>query len=269
VKGDPVRRFRWFIVLASLLTLLAVTAACGDDDDDEGGGDTDEVAEVEDTLRRVAEAGPEDIDFYLAHTTDNAHAFFETTAEECEADPEACLGDPGTVESIEGTEVSGDTATSTVTLDFGAFDTEMIREDDVWKLDGISPAAVAIPEGVTAVAVSGVEYAFEFDEADITDGNIAFEFSNDGEEEHELIVVKVNDEFDLDAILAAGESEGEELPPGVEEEVGFTFAAPGGNANLVPEGELTAGDYAMVCFIPTPDGEPHAAEGMHSEFSIE
>ena len=32
--------------------------------------------------------------------------------------------------------------------------------------------------------------------------------------------------------------------------------------------ELTAGTYGLVCFIPAPDGAPHAAHGMFKVFTV-
>jgi uncharacterized cupredoxin-like copper-binding protein len=44
--------------------------------------------------------------------------------------------------------------------------------------------------------------------------------------------------------------------------------ASGGEAVLSVE-NLEPGEYAMVCFIPGPDGQPHAFSGMAVGFTVE
>ena len=59
------------------------------------------------------------------------------------------------------------------------------------------------------------------------------------------------------------EAEGE----GVEEEFESGTAAAGEEA--VVTADLTAGDWAMICYIPDPEGTSHAELGMVKEFSIQ
>lgn len=270
-------RREWLILLClGLVAFTMAFAACGDDDDDGGGGSEDDVAAVEDTARQLAESGSSNIDYFLEHSTDNAIDFFGyESKEDCRANADDCIGEPLSSPVFEGTTVDGDTARTTLNSPDGSFVLNMVREDDIWKLDGIEFGAVDIPEGVAAVEVIAVEYGFNTDVDALEDGNVAFTMSNEGEEEHELIVAKVADDFDIEELLAADaaaddedEGDDEEFPPGFEEFVGFTFAAPGDSANLVPEGELASGRYLMICFVDAPDGESHAQKGMYREFEI-
>jgi hypothetical protein len=261
-----------FSTLAALAFALAFVMACGDDDDDDAGGSEADTAAVEDTARQVAESGPDNIDYFIEHTTDNARSFFGYESEDdCRANAEDCVGDPIVAESVEVTEVEGDSASATVTADDGStFILHLVREGDVWKLDELEFGPVELPEGVAEVEVTGTEYDFEFDEGDIEDGNVAFTLVNEGEEEHELVLAKIEPDFDLGTLLATEIGEDiEELPPGVEAFAAFTFAPPGSSATAVPETlPLEAGDYALLCLIPAEDGEPHAAKGMVAEFAI-
>jgi hypothetical protein len=120
------------------------------------------------------------------------------------------------------------------------------------------------------VDVSAIEYAFEWDE-DVGDGDVAFEFSNDGEEMHEFALVSVGEDFDIDAVKEYAESDtsGEGQPPGVNDFAGFAIATPGLTANVPLEEPLAPGDYALLCFIPTEDGTPHVVLNMYSEFTVE
>ena len=48
------------------------------------------------------------------------------------------------------------------------------------------------------------------------------------------------------------------------------FAPPGEGGSTLAE--LSAGDYAMICFIPVgggEDGPPHFTQGMIHEFTVE
>jgi hypothetical protein len=259
-------------ILTALLALLALgtLAACGDDDD--GGGDGgDDAAEVENVLLQLATADGADIDYFLDHTTDDfIDSLSGMTREECEADPDTCVGEPADDATVENVAVDGDTADADLTFidQEGEFTLAvgLVKEDGLWKADSFSTPEVEVPEGATTVGVTALDYEFEYDASEITGGNVAFEMSNEGEEDHELVLLKVSEDFDIDTAL---ESEGEQPPEGIEEEAGVTFAAPGESGTLVPEGELARGRYMMVCFIPTDDGTPHAALGMHSEFTIE
>ena len=127
----------------------------------------------------------------------------------------------------------------------GTFTLVMIREDDVWNWTssiiggrGDSGRGDGSRGHRRRVRVPVRSEALE-------DGNVAFSFTNEGEEEHELVVVRVTEDFDIESVLeeeGGGDEEGEEptegeegedpeeggdeLPPGVEEEIAFTFASP-------------------------------------------
>lgn len=46
------------------------------------------------------------------------------------------------------------------------------------------------------------------------------------------------------------------------------LAAPGGEDDEVITFDLEPGNYAALCFIPGPDGTPHAFMGMQKEFTV-
>lgn len=51
------------------------------------------------------------------------------------------------------------------------------------------------------------------------------------------------------------------------DEVDHPAAATSGEETVL-NADLSAGRYAMLCFISAPDGEPHALKGMHTEFTV-
>ncbi|HEX4904625.1 MAG TPA: hypothetical protein VFU93_04180 [Acidimicrobiales bacterium] len=111
----------------------------------------------------------------------------------------------------------------------------------------------------TEIAVTGKEYAYDADVEGITAGPISVTLDNEGEEEHQVSIVR----------LKPGKTQADFAALGADvsqfDEVLETFGGP----NAVAPGEsnsslqvLEPGDYFFACFIPAPDGQPHAAKGM-------
>lgn len=252
------------VALVSALTLFAV--ACGDGDD----GDQAK-AEVEAAVRAVADAwNGKDVDAFLAAVTDKfLQDEFETSREQAEQELPEDIGEPPiTLGEFSNTEVSGGTAATEADFFFakggGHNRFSLIREDDVWKLDETQPIAGEIPDGVTAVDLALTEYKFNFDEAAITDGNIAFNVSNIGGEQHVVDLAKIPEDLDIEQALQS-----EEEPPGIEP-IGYIDPIdPGGETTMVFTEALEPGRYAMICWVEAADGEPHFAKGMWAEFTVE
>lgn len=276
----------WMATLCiGLVAVTAAFAACGDDDDD--AGSSDPPAELTETMEKLVASGPDDVDYFLEHATDaGIQDFGYDSIEDCRANAEDCIGDPLETQSIEYSDVDKDSATvHIVAVEEGEFSVDMILEDGLWKINGLVVGPTEIPDGYNAVAVTAQEYEFQVDDGDIKTGKTAFEFTNSGDEDHELVIAKINDDFDIDVLLedpsgeeASGHPEAtdgaegggeEELPPGVDAFIGFTFAAAGGTGFLVPEEDLAAGKYIMICFIPDEEGTAHAELGMQHEFTLE
>jgi len=100
----------------------------------------------------------------------------------------------------------------------------------------------------------------------IRPGVITFRLVNDGKELHHLSIVKLAKGKSMgdyaDALKAAG------APPAWAVDVGGPNpAAPGGVATATLT--LDAGEYVMICFIPSPaEKAPHAMKGMVSNFTV-
>ncbi len=268
----------WMTMLCfGLVAVTAVFAACGDDDDD--GGSSDPPAELTETMDTLLASGPEDIDYFLEHATEEGiQSFGYDSIEDCRANAEDCIGEPIEPESIEYSDVNEDSAKVhivEVDEEEGEFEftVDMVLEDDLWKINGLVFGPAEIPDGYTAVDVGAQEYEFQVDDADIKAGKTAFEFTNNGDEDHQLIIAKITDDFDIDVLLEEPEGDGgeedEELPPGVEAFVGYTNAPPGGSSIVVPDSDLAEGKYIMLCFVDDEEGTPHAALGMQHEFTID
>jgi hypothetical protein len=252
------------------LTLFTGLAACGDDDDNAD----DEATETTEATGEGEQAAGASDEFCGALVEFNAAVpsaeIDETSSEE---DIKAAGAQLGPVSQTLADEAPDDLAAMAGELndivqalnegDATDFDSDATFETYSEFVDG----AVGACEFET-VAVTGVDYAFEGVPATIPAGTVAFGFTNEGEEEHEMILVKkaegVTQSFEEIANLPEEESES------LVEFKSATFAPPGGESSTLAD--LDAGEYAMFCFIPVggaEDGPPHFTQGMLQEFTVE
>ena len=122
-----------------------------------------------------------------------------------------------------------------------------------------APEADAAGGDATEIAVTGTEYAYEADVEGITAGPIAVTFDNQGKEEHQVSIVRLK-EGKTQADFAALAGDPSQFA-GVLETFGGPNAVAPGESNSTLQ-VLEPGDYFFVCFVPGPDGQPHAAKGM-------
>lgn len=105
------------------------------------------------------------------------------------------------------------------------------------------------------------------------EGLTALTLTNEGEEFHEMILMRINDgvEESIEEILQLDEEEAESMVT----PMGVTLAAPGVTATNFFE--LEPGNYAVLCFISKDsteangfqgDGPPHFTEGMVEELRV-
>ena len=116
--------------------------------------------------------------------------------------------------------------------------------------------------GSGTVTVQAEEYAFAGVPETVAAGEVAFELENVGEEQHEFQLARLKTDITVEEALELSDDElGQHI-----EQLGGTFAEPGASASF--ETTLEPGRYAYVCFLPSPDGTPHAALGMHGELTV-
>ena len=125
---------------------------------------------------------------------------------------------------------------------------------------------------VQTLDVTATEYEYDGIPASLETGYHVLNFSNEGQEQHEMFTFKINDGVteSLDEIFALPEEEVfSKITP-----VNAAFAPPResdtGSWNL-----QTPGSYAVVCFVSVGsvgetegDGPPHFTEGMIHEFTV-
>ncbi len=244
------------------LIACVVMSACGGDDDDDNGAEpantpsASQGADIANVVQRVATSGPENLKFVLGHTTDNyLTEVLGRTREQCDADPFVCL-DGRAIRAVAGRiRVDGNRATAVVSLDQpGAlrdYGFTLVREDEVWKVDGYTVLDDEAPEGVERLDLQLVEYEFQFTEPILGGRPIAVE--NAGDEEHELVLLALPEDVDAEDVNELNYH-------ALAVEAGFKGPfKPGDRADLyVPA--LAAGRYMLACFL--------VDEPMFTEFSV-
>lgn len=117
-----------------------------------------------------------------------------------------------------------------------------------------------LPDEPATVEVELDEYAFTY-QPPIPSGRVVFEVRNRGDELHQLVLVRLPDEADLDELLDSPTPRA--LPPV------YTVPArePGGSASFAVD--LTPGRYGLLCFVEADDGAQHHEKGMVSQFKVE
>lgn len=124
------------------------------------------------------------------------------------------------------------------------------------------PAAAQSAPAVIAVTTN--DYAFVAPDT-VPAGLVTFEMKNEGKEPHHVWVARLDDGKTIADLASAMADHGP--PPAWFVSVGGPQAdatAETSNATLL----LTPGNYVYVCFVPSPDGQPHVAKGMIRPFTV-
>ena len=117
-----------------------------------------------------------------------------------------------------------------------------------------------------SVDVQGDEYAFVMpDEAE--GGVVTFNISNVGEEFHEYALGRLDEGKTLDDVKAVLADGGEDAPEWFTDVGGVPVLSPGEELGLTRE--LDPGTYVFLCFLPSPQGEPHVSLGMLKAFDLD
>ncbi|MCC7077076.1 MAG: hypothetical protein IT198_08120 [Acidimicrobiia bacterium] len=112
---------------------------------------------------------------------------------------------------------------------------------------------------------------FEFELPHDFAGKGTFEVKNDGPQVHELTLVKLESGKtmqDVEAFLGTPPGTAPSGPPPFTDAGGISAMAADETAYV--DLDLDSGDYVAICFVPdSTSGQPHFAEGMIHEFTVE
>jgi hypothetical protein len=122
-------------------------------------------------------------------------------------------------------------------------------------------AGHAMPNVVTVVAN---DFAFEAP-TEVPAGLTRFVLKGQGKEIHHATIAKLEEGKTVADLMTAFKTPGP--PPSWMKLVGGpNVPDPGAEANATVE--LTPGNYALICFVDTPDKVPHFAKGMVHGFTV-
>ncbi len=121
-----------------------------------------------------------------------------------------------------------------------------------------APDAAAAPAAPSTVTVITTDYSFDAP-AELPAGLTTFRLVNRGPSLHHIQLVKFGEGKTLDDFAAALKAGGPP-PKWVTMEGGPNPSELGDTSSTTVT--LEPGNYAMICFIPGPDGVPHVAKGM-------
>lgn len=133
---------------------------------------------------------------------------------------------------------------------------------------GLSATEDAQEIEVTVPGGTDGEYAFDADLEGLTAGPVTVSLTNNGELEHQAMLLRLNEGENVDSFMAAAASD----PSGLEA-LALTegFGGPnsvGPGATKASTQVLEEGDYMLICVIPDDAGLPHAAHGMIMPFTV-
>ena len=123
--------------------------------------------------------------------------------------------------------------------------------------------AAKMPENDLTLTLTNYKFTLS---KPLTAGKHMIRVVNKGGQPHEAVIFKLeNGKTGQDIFKWVGG--GLQGPPPAMPVGGISPESPGKN-NLVPV-DLTAGNYALICFVPdAKDGQPHAAHGMIYDFKV-
>lgn len=192
-------------------------------------------------------------------------------------------GDPGDIEDLIATveettpaelEEQVGVVLTTVRGALETQDDSAFRSEEFTSSDEEVDQWVADNCGFERVDVAAVDYEFEGVPDTLPAGFATFAFSNEGEEVHEMLMVRYKDEsLTIEDLMKLSDEEAQSKI----DFLGASFGPPG--TKDVESKELAPGKYALLCFVPVgstspkaarnADGPPHVARGMSAEFTVE
>jgi hypothetical protein len=136
---------------------------------------------------------------------------------------------------------------------------------------GSAPEESTAPEVPSGdVTFYGTEFAFEGPET-IGAGETTFTLVNQGKQPHMIILVELLEGKTIDDVNTYLKTAGPDAkPPKWVREVKLEAFAKPGQENTAKPVELTAGSYAMLCFVGDKEShKPHALLGMTKALTVE
>lgn len=127
-------------------------------------------------------------------------------------------------------------------------------------------ASIAGAQSPRIVTVRATDYKFDAP-ASVPAGAVSFRLENAGKEVHHLWLVQLKQGRTFaDFVKAMEATSAPRMPEWAIDVGGPNEASPGINAYATMT--LEPGIYALVCYVPSPDGRPHVMKGMIRQMTV-
>lgn len=118
---------------------------------------------------------------------------------------------------------------------------------------------------IALLALTAQDFAYA-GASTIAAGTVTVELRNTGSEPHQATLLRLDPGKTLADLRTIFTAQQTEQPEWVHSSGGVAGVAPGETRRATSQ--LTAGTYAIVCFIPSSDGTPHVEKGMTTTLTV-
>jgi uncharacterized cupredoxin-like copper-binding protein len=142
---------------------------------------------------------------------------------------------------------------------------------DAGTTSGGSTGVAAAADNDLTITTQGMGYVIS---GSPQPGHIDITFDNPDEVAHEAQIVRLADGKTVEDLLADLQAGGEQAAAAdlAGDPDSMTYGTPamlyGGQSTEVVSDTIDPGTYAVLCFLPGPDGMPHVAMGMAAQFTV-
>lgn len=129
-------------------------------------------------------------------------------------------------------------------------------------------ASAAAPASPNVLSITATDYAFDAP-AQIPAGLTTIRVQSNGKEVHQAALIRIEQGktfADFAAAVQAMAKQNGPPPAWIVDAGGPNPPMPNGTSEATEY--LAPGTYAIVCFVPSPDGTPHIAKGMMRELTV-
>jgi uncharacterized cupredoxin-like copper-binding protein len=121
------------------------------------------------------------------------------------------------------------------------------------------PAPPPAPPTANVVSITASDFSFIAPDT-IPAGLTTVKLANAGKEVHQVVFLRIDSGKTMADVANLMKDPNAKVPGWMSFPMGANGIVPGDSGNAT--GTLTAGHYALVCFMPSPDGTPHVNKGM-------
>jgi uncharacterized cupredoxin-like copper-binding protein len=133
------------------------------------------------------------------------------------------------------------------------------------EAEGVETAAHTGSPAAT-LEVTANEYSFRLSAKTVAPGTVPVTLVNGGHEVHQVMIVRLHDGVTLAQYAEAAHADEAAAGALVDDAGGVNAVDPGSRATGYAD--LAPGRYAVLCYIPAPDGSNHLHHGMSAELTV-